>query len=117
MARVVVKVREGPRVSRARLASVEAALAYAHEAAEGISSRASGRTVSALTRSYDPVEQVVGRVEVVISAGRLRGARRAGLDVRGDGSIEAFRGGVQRVVVEPGPGEGVFDALRHVLEL
>jgi hypothetical protein len=114
--RIVVKVREGPRVSRARFESVEEALVHVRDSAQAISGRASGRTVNAVLRSFDPVEQVVGRVEVLVSEGRFRTSLRAGVDVRGDGSIEAFRGGVQRVVVEPGPGEGVFDALRHTLD-
>ena len=49
--------------------------------------------------------------------GRLRPSVRAGADVRGDGSIEAYRGKVQREVVKQRRGESAFDALRRVLEV
>ena len=47
--------------------------------------------------------------------GRLRPTVRAGADVRGDGSIEAYRGKVMREVVKQQRGESAFDALRRVL--
>jgi hypothetical protein len=53
---------------------------------------------------------VVGRLDV---AGPHR--LRAGLDVRGDGSTEAWTGQLRRQVVEPREGESAVDALRRTL--
>ena len=58
----------------------------------------------------DPVQIVVARVEV---AGPRR--LRAGVDVRGDGSSEAFTGRVRRRLVEQRDGESAYDALRREL--
>ena len=69
--------------------------------------RAEGGT---LIRRLDPVQIVVARLE-------LSGPRglRAGVDVRGDGSSEAFTGRMRRRVVEQRRGESPYDALRREL--
>lgn len=63
-----------------------------------------------LMRRLEPVQVVVARLEVS-GPGRLR----AGVDVRGDGSSEAFTGRLRRTVVEQADGESAYDALRRVL--
>jgi hypothetical protein len=74
--------------------------ASAHEAPVG----------GGLIRRIEPVQLVVARLE-------LAGPRwlRAGVDVRGDGSSEAFTGRLSREVVEQRDGESAYDALRREL--
>jgi hypothetical protein len=64
-----------------------------------------------LMRKITPVEQVVGRIELT-GPGRLR----AGVDVRGDGSSEAFTGRMRRQLVEQRRGESAYQALRRVVK-
>jgi hypothetical protein len=63
-------------------------------------------------REIEPVQQVVARAAL---AGP-RGAR-GGIDVRGDGSTEAWTGrSWRRTLVKQRPGEDAFAALRRVLQ-
>jgi hypothetical protein len=79
------------------------------ELAEGAPASALG---GRLVRRFSPVQQVVARLE-------LRGPRglRVGLDVRGDGSAEAFTGRVRRRLVHQRAGESPYEALARVLEV
>jgi hypothetical protein len=86
------------------LAAIERAGA---ELADGASVRPVGGSV---LRRLEPVQQVVGRVEL-----RGPGRLRAGVDVRGDGSSEAFTGRLRRTLVEQRPGESAYEALRREL--
>ena len=73
----------------------------------GAHERPQGGTI---IRKLEPVEIVVARLE-------LSGPRRlrAGVDVRGDGSSEAFSGRLRRRVIEQGANESPYDALRREL--
>jgi len=102
-------IRHGPKVAKSSHPSLEAAvdglrggLAPARD-----EQRAPLRVLS---REYGPVAQVVAR-------GELRGprGRRGGVDVRGDGSAEAWTGGWRRSVVLAEPGETPYDAVRRAL--
>jgi hypothetical protein len=111
VASYTVTVRSGAKVRKRRHDELDDALAdverIAGELADGASARPAG---GFLIRRVDPVQQVVGRVEL---AGP--GGVRAGVDVRGDGSTEAFTGRVRRALVAQQDGETPFDALRRVL--
>ena len=65
--------------------------------------------LSGIARQYEPGEIVAVRGE--IAGRRVRG----GVDVRGDGSSEAFTGRVRRSLVTARDGESAYDALRRTL--
>jgi hypothetical protein len=67
-------------------------------------------TVKVARRTYDPIVQVQARAEL-----RGPGRTAAGVDVRGDGSTEAYVGRMRRSVVEQERGESPYAALRRVL--
>jgi hypothetical protein len=73
----------------------------------GADGQAAGGT---LIRRIDPVQIVVARLEL-----SGPGGLRAGVDVRGDGSSEAFTGRLRRRLVEQRGGETAYEALRREL--
>lgn len=111
MSGYTVTVRVGGKVERDRVERLDAALAAlergGRELERGARARPAGGT---LIRRFEPVQQVVGRIEL---AGP--GGLRAGVDIRGDGSSEAFTGRVRRRLVYPEGDESPYDALRRVL--
>jgi hypothetical protein len=104
-------VRAGAKVRKEHCATLEDALAAiereGRELARSADASAEGGT---LIRRLEPVQIVVARLE-------LSGPRRlrAGVDVRGDGSSEAFTGRLRRRVLEQRDGESAYAALRRVL--
>jgi len=107
-------VRAGPRVQRTHFEQLDRALealeARAHELAQG--SRRSA--VDAKITRFEPVQQVVARLELS-GPERLMPTVRAGVDIRGDGSTEAYRGRVRRTVLAHKKGESAYGALRRTL--
>jgi hypothetical protein len=110
--RYTLTVRRGPRVERERHERLEAALAAVEQRARSLSDGASAAPIGGrLIRRIDPVQRVAARVEL---AGPSR--LRAGVDVRGDGSAEAWVGRVRRRLVAQRAGESPYEALRRELE-
>jgi hypothetical protein len=105
-----VTVREGSRVRRERHDDLESALKALERDAHSIAANAEARPIDAKLRRFEPVEQVVARLELA-GPGRLR----AGIDVRGDGSSEAFMGRLRRRLIEQRQGESPEAALRRTL--
>ena len=111
MAGYRIVTRRGGKVKRERAEHLEAALAvlerHGRELERAAHAHPAGGT---LMRRFEPVHQVVGRIEL-----RGRGRLRVGVDVRGDGSAEAFTGRVRRALVVQREGESPYDALRREL--
>ena len=103
-----VVVRSGPRVERLEAASLDAALDLIEERARALARGTRRPPVDVRVKTFEPVQQVAHRLE-------LRGLR-AGIDVRGDGSVEAWTGRLRRQVVSQEPGESAYTALRRTLQ-
>jgi hypothetical protein len=109
-----IKVRNGPKVARLRAATLPEALDVLEAETRVAATTTRRGTIDVRFRRFEPADQVATRGELR-GPGRWRPAVRAGLDVRGDGSVEAWTGGVRREAVEPADGETPYDALRRTL--
>lgn len=112
MAAFTITIRSGAKVARERWEDAGQALAAVERAGRDLERVAGTRAAGGrLMRRFEPVQQVVGRIQ-------LRGpdGLRAGVDVRGDGSAEAFTGSIRRDLVEQLDGESAYAALRRVVE-
>ena len=108
-----VIVRAAGRVRKQQHRGLDDALAAIEREGREFERGADGRPEGGtLIRRLEPVQMVVARLE-------LSGPRRlrAGVDVRGDGSSEAFVGRLRRQVVEQRDRESAYDALRRSLTL
>ncbi len=109
-----VTIRIGPKVTRERSETLSEAIDVLERRLTSLGDEAKRGPQRAFMREYDPLAQVAARGELS-GPGRLRPAVRAGADVRGDGSIETYRGKVTRELIAQERGESPFDALRRVL--
>ena len=107
-------VRAEHRVAHSRLDDLARALDALEQRGRELVGRASREPVDVKVKQFTPAEQVTARLELA-GPERWFPSVRAGVDVRGDGSAEAFRGGVRRVELERRPGEDAFAALRRAL--
>jgi len=107
-------IRADGRVEHARFAGLDQLLSALERRGRELADSASTRAVDLKVKRFDPVQQVVARLELA-GPERFLPSVRAGVDVRGDGSTEAFRGALRRAVLEPRPGEDAFLTLRRAL--
>ena len=102
-----VVFRLGSKVSKARHATLDEALASLAERVPQVARRGAAKGIG---REYEPVRQVAGRLELHGPAGK-----HGGIDVRGDGSAEAYVGWISKRVVEQADDETPIEALRRAL--
>jgi hypothetical protein len=104
-----VTVREGPQVRKLRADGLDEALDLVEREGRALEAGADRAPVRLRSRTFEPRQQVAGRVEL---AGP---GVRAGVDVRGDGAAEAWTGRLRRALVEQRKRETPYAALRRVL--
>lgn len=112
MAAFTLTIRNGPKVSREKHETIEAAVASMREWAERVRAEGDLPDVT-MFRKYESGRRVHARIEVS-SGGWLRG-RDAGVDVMGDGALIPFRGGAFRKKLKPADGESPFDAVARAM--
>jgi len=106
-------IRDGSEVSHRDFDALDPAVEAMREQALRI--RAKGPLKEAtMLRTFEPGDQVRARLQ--ISGRGLLRKPVAGVDVRGDGELMPFRGGVWREELDPSQHETPFDLVRETLE-
>ncbi len=105
-----ITARVGSRVERLQFDAVDEALDALEQRAKGLIREAPRESRSLRVKRYEPVQQVFARLELA-GPQRLVPSVRVGVDVRGDGSVEAYKGRIKRTLIEGDP----FAALRRVV--
>ena len=106
--------RAGPKVRRSSFDDVDRALDVLESRGRELATAAPGEAVDVRYKKFEPQERVVARLELA-GPERFVPSVRAGVDVRGDGTVEAYRGRVRREVISENRGESAYAALRRVL--
>jgi hypothetical protein len=105
-----VTIRDGPKVRHQQAATLEEALDALEWCMQELAAGPGRDAVDLRYRRFEPLQQVAARGEVS-GPGGVRG----GVDLRGDGSAEAFTGRLRRRLVEQSEGETPYAALRRAL--
>jgi hypothetical protein len=108
-------IRSGPRVERDRFDDLEAAFRRLEQRAGELAAAAPDKPMDLRVKRFEPAQLVSARLELS-GPERMVPSIRAGIDVRGDGSTEAYVGRVRRTVVKQRRGESPFRALRRTIE-
>jgi hypothetical protein len=109
-----LEVRASNRVEHHRFEALGEALDALESRGRELVASAERRSVDVKIRRFEPAQQVVARLELA-GPERLVPSVRVGVDVRGDGSSEAFRGRIRRTLIEQRTNEDAFAALRRAL--
>jgi hypothetical protein len=103
-------VRDGPRVKHSRHATLDDAITALEEALLELEPGASRSETRVFSRRIEPVAQIAARLEL-----SGPGGERGGVDLRGDGSSEAFTGRLRRALVQQRSHESAGAALERAL--
>jgi hypothetical protein len=101
-------------VRRASFDDVHQALDALESRGRELAEAAPGDSVDVKYKRFEPQQRVVARLEVA-GPERFVPSVRVGVDVRGDGSVEAFYGRVRREVISEKRGESPYAALRRAV--
>lgn len=108
-----LKIRSGATVTKEKFDELSHALTVLESRGEQLQEEADSRVIDLkFGRKFDPVQQVTARLELSGPDGL-----RAGIDVRGDGSAEAWTGRFRRKLIAQQKRETAYDALRRELGL
>jgi hypothetical protein len=106
-------VRHGSDVEKESFGDLDSAISELRARAESIRGEGPVKEVSGF-RDYEPKDQVHARLEVS-GKGLLR-PPTAGVDIRGDGEVVPYAGGIRRRPLEPEEDEDAFGAVRRHLD-
>jgi len=109
-----VTVRRGPKVRRARFDDLQDALHEVESSVRALQAGSPSASVQAGYRRFEPEQRVAARVELS-GPERLLSSVHAGIDVRGDGTTEAYSGRVRKALLERSVDESACEALRRAL--
>jgi hypothetical protein len=105
-----VTVRIGPKVEKVRAGSLDEALDAVELHARAAANTERRDAIDMRVRRYEAGDQVAARVE-------LHGPGvAAGVDVRGDGGMQAWTGRLRRRPLELEDGETPFEAVRRAVQ-
>jgi hypothetical protein len=107
-----VTIRQGPKVSRERVETLEEAIAEARRAVEAVRAEGGLPKVSAF-RDYGPEKRVHARVELS-GPGLLRG-REGGIDLMGDGTVVPYTGAIRKRELGADSIDDAFERLGEAL--
>jgi hypothetical protein len=110
VAAFTVVIRRRGKVEKARHATLADALDALETETRAAATTQVPRVERALGRDYEPSQQVALRGEI-----RGPGGVAGGIDVRGDGSAEAFTGRFVRRPIAPGDHQDAWSALRRAV--
>ena|ERR1700704_2620475 len=107
-------VRDGPRVGHRRFETPGEAIDAMERELDELAPTARRRAIQVPGKRFEATRQVAVRAEIAGPGGWLSGPR-GGVDMRGDGSTEAYTGRLRRKLVELQAGETPYDGLRRAL--
>jgi hypothetical protein len=108
-------LRNGPRVEHVHFETLGEAIDGLEQRVEELAPSARRQALQIARRRYEPARQVAVRAELTGPGGMLTRVR-GGVDLRGDGSAEAYTGRFKRSLVELRVDETPYAGLRRTLE-